>query len=489
MSGDDAIARADLRAQARQVLMTALLLAVVAALLRFAKLGAWSFWSDEAATLRDAQNLAGVRGYPIGYALIGGFVRLFGDSEFAARFIPALVGSLTPAAIYLTGRRLFSERAGIIAGALLALSSYHLFFSQFARYYTLVMLLGVGAMWCGYLAIEHNRRRDAALSVALLALAVLTHWSALMLAPALAIYALVRLREGYDWRRNGWTLAILFGPMLLGLLAAFPQLLHFALSWRAHEGFSPARFALFWIKMADRVEVPVLLCAVAGGWMLWRLRDPRLAWLAAFAGVPLFLTALFVGFAEGGSRFGLVALPPFLLLAGYLADQFIDLSRDRARTVAWMLLALVLVSAGLRDAFYFTAEQGERPRWRDATEYVLSKGEPGARVAAAAPEVYDYCARRLGFPGRKAEPLVIPPCEGSYDPSQSSDAASRGAEERATFYIITEQVSNMAPTAEQQRWLDEHATLEKSFPLTVRLLDYSVLVYRVDTVRGTSTTK
>jgi hypothetical protein len=368
---------------------------------------------------------------------------------------------------------------------LLALSSYHLFFSQFARYYTLVMLLGFGAMWCGYLAIEHNRRRDAVLSVALFTLAVLTHWSALMLAPALALCALLRLRERHAWRRNAWTLAILFGPMLVGLLAASPVLLRFALSWRAEEGFSLARFGLIWLKMADRIEVPVLLCAAAGGWMLWRLRDPRLLWLAAYAGVTLFLAALFVGFTEGGSRFGLVALPPFLLLAGYLTDQFIELSRDRARTVAWLLLALALASAGMRDVFYFTVEHGQRPRWKDAAAYVIPRLGAGAHVMAAAPEVYDYYARRLGCVGRKAEPLVIPPCEGSYNPSQGSGAAPRGAEGRATFYIITEQVANMEPTEEQQRWLDEHATLEKRFPLTVRLLDYSVLVYRVEAGRVT----
>ncbi len=468
MSGGEAIARPALRAQARQALLTALLLAVVAALLRFARLGAWSLWSDEVATLRDAQNLANVQNYPIGYALIGWFVRLFGDSEFAARFVPALVGTFTPPAIYLAGRRLFSERAGIIAGALLALSSYHLFFSQFARYYTLVMLLGFGAMWCGYLAIEHNRRRDALFSVVLFALAALTHWSALMLAPALALYAMLRLREWHAWRRSSWTLAILFGPMLVGLLAASPALLRFALSWRAEEGFSLARFGLIWLKMADRIEIPVLLCAAAGGWMLWRLRDPRLLWLAAYAGVPLLLTAIFVGFSEGGSRFGLVALPPFLLLAGYLTDQFIELSRDRARTVAWLLLALVLASSGIGDLCYFTAEQGERPRWKDAVAYLLPKLEEGTPVMAAAPAVFDYCARRVGYVGRKAEPLTIPP-----------PALSNGP-----VYIITEQVANMAPTEEQQRWLDEHATLEKRFPLTVRLLDYSVLVYRVEASSG-----
>ena len=482
MTTTSRVQRPELRAQARQVLLTALLLGVVAALLRFARLGAWSMWADEVATLRDAQDLSAVKAYPIGYALIGWFVRLFGDGEFAARFIPALVGTLSAPALYLAGRRLFSERAGIIAGALLALSSYHLFFSQFARYYTLVMLLGFGAMWCGYLAIEHNRRRDAALSVALLALAVLTHWSALLLAPALALCALLRLREGFTWRRNGWTMAVLFGPILLGLLAASPLLIRFASGWLAGKSFSAARFGLIWLKMADRIEIPALLCAAAGGWMLWRLRDPRLAWLGSFAGVPLALMAVFVGFSEGGSRFALVALPPFLLLAGYLTDQFIELSRDRVRTVAWLLLALTLAGAGMRDLFYFTMERGQRPRWKEATAYVLSKREQGARVMAASPEVYDYCARRMGYEER-AEPLAIP-CEGPLGPSQGSESAGGMTESPGPLYIITEQVSNMAPGDAQQRWLDDHATLEKRFPLTVRLLDYSVLVYRIEPGRG-----
>jgi len=234
--------------------------------------------------------------------------------------------------------------------------------------------------------------------------------------------------------------------------------------------------------MADRIEIPALLCAAAGGWMLWRLRDPRLAWLGSFAGVPLALMAVFVGFSEGGSRFALVALPPFLLLAGYLTDQFIELSRDRVRTVAWLLLALTLAGAGMRDLFYFTMERGQRPRWKEATAYVLSKREQGARVMAASPEVYDYCARRMGYEER-AEPLAIP-CEGPLGPSQGSESAGGMTESPGPLYIITEQVSNMAPGDAQQRWLDDHATLEKRFPLTVRLLDYSVLVYRIEPGRG-----
>lgn len=471
------IERPDLRAQARQVLTTALLLAAAAALLRFARLGTWSMWSDEIATLRDAHNLSAVKTYPIGYALIGWFVGIFGDSELAARFIPALAGVISVPAIYLVGRRLFNERAGVIAGAMLALSSYHIFFSQFARYYTLVLLFGLGAMWFGYLAIEHNRRRHAAMAVTLLVLAVLTHWSALLLVPALALCALLRLRDGFSWHKSGWTLAILFGPMLLGLLAASPLLAGFLRQWCAGGGFSAARFALIWAKMADRVELPVMLCAAAGGWMLWRLRDPRLAWLGAYAAVPLALTALMVGFSEGGSRFALVALPPFLLLAGYLTAQFIELARDRARTVAWLLLVLTLASAGARDLFYFTTERGQRPRWKEATSYALTKAEPGTRMMAAAPEVFDYHARRMGY-SLRAEPLVMP-CENSPTASQNASAAPTKAGDSLPAYIITEQVSNMAPNAEQQRWLDAHATLEKRFPLAVRFLDYSVIVYRV----------
>jgi uncharacterized membrane protein len=103
-------------------------------------------WSDEIATLRKAQNLFNVKRYPIGYALMGWFLRLFGDGEFAARHHPALVGTLSAPAIYPAGRRLFNERAGIIAGGLQTLSSYHLFFSQLVRYHTLVMLLGFEAI-------------------------------------------------------------------------------------------------------------------------------------------------------------------------------------------------------------------------------------------------------------------------------------------------------------------------------------------------------
>ena len=83
---------------------------------RFFRLGDWSFWADELATLRDARNLGAVRYYPVGYALIGWAVRLWGESELAARLVPAVAGAVTVPVVYVMGARLFSRRAGVAAG-------------------------------------------------------------------------------------------------------------------------------------------------------------------------------------------------------------------------------------------------------------------------------------------------------------------------------------------------------------------------------------
>lgn len=450
-----------------------LLITLLAGALRFYHLGAWSMWSDEVASLRDAASLGNVATYPIGYFLIGRAVRLFGDSEFVARFIPALAGTLTAPMLFLVARRLFSFRAGVVAGLLLALSNFHLFYSQYARYYTLLMLFGLLAMWMAFVGMEREDRARLAGAVGWMILAVLTHWSALLLLPALAGYVFWKVWRQRKTRGVPWVnLAILFGPFLLGGLAALPRLVAFVQSWRAPEGFSPGRAAFTALKIADRLDAALLLCAAVGVWLLWRERDRRLRWLLSYAAVPVFLAILFVGFAEGGSRFAFVALPAVILLAAFLLDAVIEASAGRLRMVAWVLVGLVALVSGMKDIAYHTFERGQRPRWREAVAYAATLKTAHQDVFVAnAPEVFRYYLARVNKPE----------AAGQVFPSLESYRAWRRAGDSEEFLpgiaaIAVERVANVAPNAAEQAALDRFPS-RKVFPLRVRSLDYSIYVY------------
>jgi hypothetical protein len=468
-------------ASAKRTALVLALLALLAAALRFWRLGDWSFWADEVATLRDAHDLGKVIMYPVGYALIGFAVRLFGSNEFAARLVPAVAGAISVPALYLIGRKLFSERAAILSAVLLAFSSYHIFFSQEARYYTLMMLFSMLGMWCAFVGLERNSRRWLIGAVLLLALAGWTHLTAGLALPALAVYALWCSRKegrpatrmagkpaGFRWSN----LAILFAPFAAaGILRARP-VLSFLADWHAKSGFSIGRCALTAAKLADGYEPAALLCAAVAAWLLLRQRDRRGKWLMSWALVPPALVVLFVGFTEGGRRFALVSLPAFLLLAGEGLDILIRYATDDRRKVAWLLAGAVVLSLGLKDALYFTIECGQRPRWREAAEFARSKAQAeGARLMTAAPAGSDV----LAFYVRRSNPGGAVEVESK--PMGLAELKQQPKDR--VCYVIVEQTSNAKPAPDLLEFLEENGSRVKSFPLKVRFLDYSLCIYRL----------
>jgi mannosyltransferase len=135
----------------------ALLLLVLLALgLRVHRLGAQSLWYDEAVTAQVAsQGIAELTRWtaddiqpPLYYYVTAAWTRLQGRGEWALRFPSLAAGVLIVPALWVLGRRLFGrDREGqlaALAGAgLAAVSPLYLYYSQEARMYTQLTLLGV----------------------------------------------------------------------------------------------------------------------------------------------------------------------------------------------------------------------------------------------------------------------------------------------------------------------------------------------------------
>jgi 4-amino-4-deoxy-L-arabinose transferase-like glycosyltransferase len=90
---------------------------------------------------------------PLYYLLLKIWTTIFGSSAFSARFLSVVVGTATVPLLYATGRRLMGEKAGLLAAFLLAISPFHVYYSQEVRMYVLVTLLGLAAF---YFALRWN---------------------------------------------------------------------------------------------------------------------------------------------------------------------------------------------------------------------------------------------------------------------------------------------------------------------------------------------
>ena len=87
------------------------------------------------------------------YAVQSISIRMFGQTTFALRFTSALIGGLTVSAVYLAGKRVFSERAGLLGALFLAGSHFHNHFSRIGlnniwdAFWYVVVLGGLVAGW------------------------------------------------------------------------------------------------------------------------------------------------------------------------------------------------------------------------------------------------------------------------------------------------------------------------------------------------------
>jgi mannosyltransferase len=149
-------------------LLALALITVLAAGPRFFRLGEWSFWIDEIYTLNHAQNhfaslelilkhIPPFRNWvPISVNLTAQVVNQLGVSEWTARLVSAVMGILTIPILYFPLKKIFGVQVTLIALLLLAVSPWHIFWSQNARFYTSRMLFYALALFSCFYAHSSN---------------------------------------------------------------------------------------------------------------------------------------------------------------------------------------------------------------------------------------------------------------------------------------------------------------------------------------------
>jgi uncharacterized membrane protein len=129
----------------------------VALATRWLSLGQESLWFDEGmtwwlASLSPARMLQVIRGdvaAPAYFLLLHGWEALFGDSASAMRALSALAATIALVPFYLLARSILLARSAQIAAcAMMAVSFMQIQYAKEARYYALLSLLLIAALWC-----------------------------------------------------------------------------------------------------------------------------------------------------------------------------------------------------------------------------------------------------------------------------------------------------------------------------------------------------
>lgn len=354
-----------------RVALTAILITAVG--LRLWGLARFAFEQDELYTLRDAADLGatagvgpGILGRPLYYLLQHGLLTVLPPTPVALR-APALVfGVLGIVATWWAARRLIGPTGALVAALLVAVSPWHLYHSQFARYWTLVYLLAMVVVAFLPAALEGRRRAAAAVAIGGLA-GALSHPTFL--------FALVGVAAGATAVKAGGRLGLplptrnalvrVWLPLLAPLFAWY-GLVRFLDDGRGlrNPGGAPTDAGLRAVLgMVQWLGPTVVAASLIGIAVLWsRREDRRLA--AMCAGGILSMLGLML---LAGTRttvyadYGTAALPLVFLAGGAAAEA---LSRRLSRLAGWGFAALVV--AGVLPQTVSHAADGTRFDFRPA---------------------------------------------------------------------------------------------------------------------------
>jgi len=455
----DSTANTTATGRRRHLVLLALIL--VALGLRVARLGFQPLWWDEGWSLYFAtvdlgsmlERTAVDIHPPLYYLILHLWTRLFDTSADSARLLSVFLGTATVPLLYATGRRLLGPRGGLAAAFLLAISPFHIYYSQEVRMYVLVTLLGLAAThfalrwdaggwgagcWTAYVlaatAALYSQYYAAFLLLAL-NLVVLARW---LRQTRTGSPAGRSVRGLGSWLGAQAAVIFLFLPWLwyagaklltyvrfkvsveqdpsLGLFAYLTRHLA-AFTWGHAEGLLAG---WWWVGL-----LPLVALVLALAFVLWRRARPEKAdrpgigslvnWEHGAAPVAILAVMLLCGFVVNlvfpfnpprSERLLLLALPAYLLL---VAAGLLVLRRIR-RPLAIGLAALFVVVALVSLSFFYTVPRYPDDDYRPLVARVRALGLPGDAVLAIHPWQVGYFEAYI--PDDEARPtLVLTPRE------------------------------------------------------------------------------
>jgi hypothetical protein len=474
---------------ARRCALPAILL--VAFALRLYRLGDMNIWWDEGlaiwavrkslleTTLWTAQDVHP----PLYFWTLWAWVRLVGESEFAARFISVICGVLTVAVAYVLGRRLGGRRVGLLGALLLALSRFHVWWSQEMRMYVLAALAATVTLYAAARWLEEERecaRHTWLVGYILGATASLYTIYMAVLAPLVAngyaLLALLRIPRARRWRAVArWSAAQAVVLLLLvpWLALALPRM-H---SWSVAQPFGLRALlslyaSLLAVGVSTQVEhfvvyaAPFAFTLLAGiATLLWRRRRPAPGlpgWQAAsllagaVASLPLAVYVLtrprslfYTPRVE--ARYLVLFAPAFAVFVAWSAVQL----ERRSRMLGLAALASCLgVALAFLPGYY--GERYLRDEMQTMAHILGAYARPGDEILLISGNrqpVFSYYYERLLPPERRVPLVELPKAyhftAGNVD--TELEAATAGLER---FWVAFVEAGIQDPEGLSLPWLD-----------------------------------
>jgi mannosyltransferase len=465
-----------------------MLITMLAAALRFYKLGAWSFWVDEIFTINHALRHFGNMGLiidhipparnwvPVSVILTAQVLNLLGTNEWSARLVSVVIGVFTVPMLYLPLRKILGNQVMLIALLLLAISPWHIFWSQNARFYTSLLLLSTLALFAFFYAIEHDRPVFLLLFYVLLYLASSERLTAFLIVPIVFGYLLslwvLPIEKPKGLNRKTVLLSLL--PLILFALLEVGRSAFLGSSLTSsnlniffgQQNTTPLRLTL---SIVYRIGVPVFILGICGG--IYTLTTKQRAGLFVFisATLPVLVLIVLSMFMFAVDRYIFITLLPWLILCA-LAIKELFFQAKRFAVLLPLGVLMIFLFGSIGDIYlYYQFQNGNRPNWRDAYRYVERNIKSGDMVYTT------------GYPlGEYYLPTANNRYINSFEPASLDEN-----EDISYWFVIDESIGGVNPDI--YSWIQDFSILVRSeevyLPgksLSIRIYRYSALDQRVE---------
>jgi 4-amino-4-deoxy-L-arabinose transferase-like glycosyltransferase len=460
-----------------------LALALFASLVRFWRLGEWSLWYDEVLTWADLNDPALFEriGNPLGYRLVGLVVAWCGGAdEWSLRLLPCLAGVACVPACFWALRPLAGEARSALAALFLACSSWHVHWSQTARFYTLAQLLALLGAGLYLRGLRRGALPGLLAGLVATASAGLFHPSAWLVLPGLALGPFVPGLAPVDKARR---LRLVFGvAAALAACLAAPRALDAFEAYLSQKGQSDAFDSLRHYVLTSGFHIsPVMLAAaLVGACCAIARREREMLYAAAVVASVLLLAAGFSLGVRVSAQYVFVLLPWIALLCAapaFPADGAPRGAEGAGRaTAAWAVAwsAIVALPLCVQTGLYLTVRRGERPAWREAYAFVQAARAPGELVAGMEAAVGEHYLDRAAVDLRHPRHVAV------LDRWRHDEVRGWARAGRPMWLVVNKEQLAAWPREDArrfERFLAEECRLVRAWPLEVESRDLTVWVY------------
>ncbi len=387
------------------------LILIFAALLRLPLING-SFWMDEAAQALEvvrplSQQFDIIADFqPPLLHLILHFAQYFSYSESWLRLIGALIpGLITILFTYKIASQMFGKKTATLASLFLATSSFHIFYSQELRPYSLVTMFALMSMYFYFLFLQENASKERNLGLKLSITNLLGLYSSYLF-PFLMIGQLL-FALGHSTKQLPKYLKFQLIP-ILGFLPWLPtffkqlsagEMVRVDLpGWDKVVSLTPLKaiplvFAkyifgnldvepnLFFIFFGALVIIPILILLFVKFKKVASKEKYNLLFILAWLILPL-LTSWLISFyvpVVGAKRL-LFLLPAFYILAAYLINSFLQKTKKIYFALAITLILAIFSTNLISTISYYTNPLMQRENWKGLYQEISDTFSPASTI-------------------------------------------------------------------------------------------------------------